>query len=73
MAVRQLKTYYKQVEEMFLELNDDLKEMEEDFKAGKITEDELHNLLLPVKGLKDNYIRLSYVMYWSVSYRAHIY
>lgn len=63
MAVRQLKDYYKRIEEMFIELNDDLKEMEEDFKAGKITEDELRNLLLPVSGLKENYIRLSYVMY----------
>lgn len=63
MALKHVKNYYQQVEKMYLDLASSLQEMEEDFKAGKVTEDELNNLMLPVKGLKENYVRLSYIMY----------
>ena len=63
MAIKQVKNYYKQVEKMYLELLSDLKEMEEDFKNNECTEEELQNLLIPVRGIEENYKRLSYIMY----------
>lgn len=63
MAIKHLRKYYKQVENMYIELLSDLHEMEEDFKKGECTEEELNNLLIPVNNIKDNYQRLSYVLY----------
>lgn len=63
MSVKHVKDYYLKIEDMYIELLEDLKEMEEDFKKGECTEEELNNLLKPVNSIKDNYQRLAYVMY----------
>ena len=63
MSVKHVKRYYKQTEKMYFELLADLHEMEEDFKAGECTEEQLQNLLLPVNNLKENYKLISYFMY----------
>lgn len=63
MAVKQVKDYYIQIEKMYFDLLSSLKEMEEDFKKGECTEEELQNLLTPVNSIKDNYQRLAYIMY----------
>ena len=61
MAIKQVKQYYKQVEKMYMELATSLSEAEEEFKKGEITEQQRDNLLIPIQGLKENYIRLSYI------------
>ena len=48
MAMKHLKNYYQQVEKLYLDLASELKELEEDFKKGECTEEELQNLLIPV-------------------------
>ena len=63
MSIKHVKRYYKQTEKMYFELLADLHEMEEDFKAGECTEEQLQNLLLPVNNLKENYKLISYFMY----------
>lgn len=63
MSVKHIKKYYNDIQKMYFELVSDLKEMERDLKAGTCTEEELNNLLLPVKGIEENYKRLSYIMY----------
>lgn len=63
MAMKQVKEYYQQVEKLYLDLASELTEMEEDFKNGECTEEELQNLLIPVNNIKDNYQRLSYILY----------
>jgi hypothetical protein len=63
MAIKHVKEYYKQIEKMYLELSQSLVEMEKDYKAGEATEEELNNLLLPVRAIQDNYMRLSYIMH----------
>ena len=63
MAVKHVKDYYLKIEKMYVELLADLKEMEEDFKKGECTEEELQNLLIPVNNIKENYERLAYILY----------
>ena len=63
MALKQVKNYYKQVEKLYFELASELKEMEDDFKKGECTEEELQNLLIPVNNIKENYQRLAYIMF----------
>lgn len=63
MAMKHLKNYYQQVEKLYLDLASELKELEEDFKKGECTEEELQNLLIPVNNIKENYQRLSYVLF----------
>lgn len=63
MAIKDVTNYYLQIEKMYTELLADLKEMEEDFKNGECTEEELNNLLIPVNNIKENYQRLAYVLY----------
>ena len=63
MSMKHLKDYYQQVEELYFDLASSLSEMEEDFKKGECTEEELQNLLIPVNNIKENYQRLSYVLF----------
>ena len=63
MAIKHVKKYYQQVEKMYVELLSDLEEMKDDFKEGKVTEEEFNNLMLPVNSIRDNYKRLSYMLY----------
>lgn len=63
MSVKHVKKYYKDIEKMYLELVSELHEMKDDLAKGNCTEDELNNLLIPVKGIEENYKRLSYIMY----------
>lgn len=63
MAIKHVKNYYKQIEKMYLELVSELHEMEEDFKKNECTEEELQNLLVPVRGIEENYKRLAYILY----------
>ena len=63
MALKQVKDYYKSVEKLYFDMLHSLKEMNEEFKKGNVTEEELNKLLTPVNNIKDNYLRLSYIMY----------
>lgn len=63
MAIKQVKEYYKQVETLYLELASELQEMEEDFKGGECTDEQLQNLLVPVNNIRENYQRLAYIMF----------
>lgn len=63
MALKQVKDYYKSVEKLYFDMVHSLEEMSEEFKKGNVTEEELNKLLAPVNNIKDNYLRLSYVMY----------
>lgn len=63
MALKQVKDYYKGIEKLYFELVSDLREMENEFKSGSITQEELDKLMVPVQNIKDNYLRLSYIMH----------
>lgn len=55
MSVKHVKKYYRDIEKMYLELVSELSEMKDDFAKGNCTEDELNNLLTPVKGIEELY------------------
>lgn len=63
MALKQVKDYYKNVEKLYFDMVHSLEEMNEEFKKGNVTEEELNKLLTPVNNIKDNYLRLSYVLH----------
>ena len=63
MALKQVKDYYKNVEKLYFDMIHSLEEMNEEFKKGNVTEEELNKLLTPVNNIKDNYLRLSYVLH----------
>lgn len=63
MALKQVKDYYKSVEKLYFDMLHSLEEMNEEFKKGNVTEEELNKLLTPVNNIKDNYLRLSYVLH----------
>ena len=63
MAIKQVKEYYKGVEKLYFELVNSLKEMEKEFEKGNVTEEELNKLLIPVNNIKDNYLRLTYILH----------
>lgn len=63
MALKQVKDYYKSVEKLYFDMVHSLEGMQEEFSKGNVTEEELNKLLIPVNNIKDNYLRLSYIMH----------
>lgn len=63
MALKHVKKYFKQTEQLYLELAENLEEMQGEFAKGECTEEELNNLLTPVNNLKTNYQLLSYILF----------
>ena len=63
MALKQVKDYYKRVEKLYFDMVHSLEGMQEEFNKGNVTEEELNKLLTPVNNIKDNYLRLSYVLH----------
>lgn len=63
MSLKHVRDYYKGIEKLYFELVSDLREMEQEFKEGNVTEEELNKLLIPVNNIKDNYLRLSYILH----------
>ena len=63
MALKQVKDYYKSVEKLYFDMVHSLEGMQEEFNKGNVTEEELNKLLTPVNNIKDNYLRLSYIMH----------
>ena len=63
MALKQVKDYYKSVEKLYFDMVHSLEGMQEEFNKGNVTEEELNKLLMPVNNIKDNYLRLSYILH----------
>lgn len=63
MALKQVKDYYRSVEKLYFDMVHSLEGMQEEFNKGNVTEEELNKLLTPVNNIKDNYLRLSYIMH----------
>lgn len=63
MSLKAVKDYYKSVEKLYFDMIHSLEEMKNEFDKGNVTEEELNKLLLPVNNIKDNYLRLSYILH----------
>lgn len=63
MAVKDVKKYYIDVFNQYIEMKNDITDFEEAFKEGHITEERLTEVKKDIESVKDNLDRLSYVMY----------
>jgi hypothetical protein len=63
MALKDVKDYYFKMLAQYLEMKADIADFEQALKDGFITEDQLQTALEEVDKVKQNYERLSYIMY----------
>ena len=63
MARKDVLTYYKQVEEQYLEMLQDAKDYDEAYKNGQITEEQFNQAVKSLEIVKINYERLSFVIF----------
>lgn len=63
MAIKDVKIYYYNVLSQYLEMKADLKDFEQALADGHITEDKLEEVRQDVAQIKDNYDRLSFILY----------
>ena len=63
MAKRDVVKYFKEQQEMFLDMVENVKAVDEAFKAGKIEESVANSLKEQINVMRQNYERIAYVMY----------
>lgn len=63
MAVKHILDYYKSVEAQYIEMLNDLKEMEEEVNNKVLPPEALDNIKTMIEPLKNNYMTLSWVMF----------
>lgn len=63
MALKDVKRYYKEMQEMYFGLLNDVKDMEKDLKEGNVTEEQFNSLYEPVSNIQNVYLILSHIMY----------
>ena len=63
MAVADVKAYFKKVEKQYRELKDNMKDFDEAFAKGYITEDRLTEVKKWCNVVETNYERLAYIMH----------
>ena len=63
MALKQVKTYYRQVEHQYFRMLEDSKEFDELLKQGKVDQSQIDQIHLMLSKLEENYKRLSYIMF----------
>ena len=63
MAIKDVKCYYYQMQAQYLEMKADLADFEQALQDGFITEEQLVAAKEEVVKIKNNYDRLSYIMY----------
>lgn len=63
MAVKDVKKYYIDLINQYVEMKNDITDFEVAFKEGHITEDRLIEVKKDLEVVKDNLDRVSYIMY----------
>lgn len=63
MAVKHVKEYYNKIADQYVEMLDNLKEMQEAYELGQVSQEQFENLKKIVEPLKSNYERISWIMY----------
>lgn len=63
MAKRHLQEYYDSVCNDYLEMLDNIKDMEKEYQEGIIDPERLENIKKQIEPLKNNYMTLSWVMF----------
>ena len=63
MALKHVKEYYLQCQQQYFEMLADAKDFDEALKAGLILQDQFDQAQNLLNGVKENYERLSYIMF----------
>lgn len=63
MSVKNVKMYFLEVENQYMEMLDLLKEVDPLVTSGEMSEDAYHNVVKEVEKLRENYERLAYIMF----------
>ena len=63
MSLKHFKDYYNEVSDQYVEMLENLKEMEDLCQQGMISPDRVDNLRLMIQPVTDNYMMVSYVKY----------
>ena len=63
MAIRHIREYFNQVADNYLQMQQEIKEFEEESQKGLCDPDRVEVLKKLAEPIKDNYMTLSYVMY----------
>jgi hypothetical protein len=63
MAIKDVRNYFYTMLVQYLEEKQNLADFEEALKDGRITEDQMQEVMDIVAGLEENYHRLVYIMY----------
>lgn len=63
MSKKHVDEYFKQVSDNYVEMIDTLKEIEDAAQTGLVSPDKLENVKQQVEGIKNNYMRISYIMF----------
>lgn len=62
MSKRHVIDYYLQVQDLYFEMLDDVKDFDEALKGGFITQEQVEQSQMMLARVKDNYDRLSYIV-----------
>ena len=63
MAVRDFIDYYRQEEAQYNEMLSDAKDLEDSYRAGRISEDQYDKAIDYIESIRLNHERLAYVMF----------
>lgn len=62
MAVKDVKEYYKKVENQYFEMLNDSKDYTDALEKGFLTEEQVNQAFQMINKVKENYLRLSYIL-----------
>lgn len=63
MSVKHIKKYYNDIAIQFMEMQEVLREAENNYSQKLVSPEQLENIKKTVEPLKQNYARISYIMY----------
>jgi len=62
MAKKHVMSYYKQIQDLYFEMLEDVKDFDEALKGGYVTEEQVEQSQMMLDKTKDHYERLSYII-----------
>lgn len=62
MAKKHVINYYNQIQDMYFEMLDDVKDFDEALKGGYVTQEQVEQSQMMLDKAKDHYERLSYII-----------
>ena len=63
MALKDVKKYFQQVESQYHEMFENIKDLQEAYDQGIVSEEQFNQYSFQIQQIKQNYDRLGYIMY----------